>query len=151
MGCTSDLWHLHVASWVDKERMAGSQAASRRVGYKGFWQLLIYLMKSSFLQLWLLLHHSSLTKHLGVLSLNSEISCVHINQPLSSKKAQFSPSQLFLKAKALPQEGKIPSPFHSQTCYTTVFSLSNAIHNFSCHVHQLLKWFCLDGDRQSIE
>lgn len=68
-------------------------------------------MKSSFLQLWLLLHHSSLTKHLGVLSLNNEISCVHINQPLSSKKAQFSPRRLFLKVKALPQEGKKTFPF----------------------------------------
>lgn len=70
---------------------------------------------------------SSLTKHLAVLSLNREISCAHINQPLSSWKAQFSPGQPCLKAKAVPQEGKIPSPVHSQTWYTTVFSLAEML------------------------
>lgn len=85
--------------------MTRSQTASRLVT-KGLWQLLVSLMKSCFLQLCPLLHQSSLTKHFGILSGNSEISRVHINQPLSSKKAQCSPSQLFLKAEALPQEGK---------------------------------------------
>lgn len=70
---------------------------------------------------------SLLTKHLAVLSLNREISCAHINQPLSSWKAQFSPGQACLKAKALPQEGKRPSSIYSQTWYTTVFSLAEML------------------------
>lgn len=89
-------------------------------------------MKSCFLQLCPLLHQSSLTKHLGILSGNSEISCVHINQPPSSKKARFSPSQLFLKAEALPQEGK------KKKTKTFLFSFSAMPHwslfPFKCYL-----------------
>lgn len=92
MECTSDLWCLH----VDEERI---QAASRLGGYQRP-PVVPELLPPA------LLATSSLTKHLAVLSLNREISCAHINQPLSSWKAQFSPGQPCLKEKALWQEGK---------------------------------------------
>lgn len=89
---------------------------------------------------------SSLTKHLDVLSLNREISCAHINRPLSSWKAVFSwPALSGSKGSTTRRKNTFPYSF-SDVVQDSLFPYGNVI---SSHGHQLWKQICLDRDEEN--